>query len=251
MSLRWPVLLGPAGRRCAAWICLAIAGVCGPFVADVGQASQPEPGPVIMEREPVALDRVWPDYPQSGRSLGLRGRVLVHVRVDRTGAVDSAVVGRGFSAEDSMLRAAFDSAAVRAARQWRFQPATAARKPVRTWIAVPFRFEPPGGCRESQHQPFPADDKRPIVDRNPEAVRMVPPEYPTTTGKDRVDGTVLLHALICEHGRVVKAVVVKSEAPILNEAAVTAMLKCIYRPAEKEGRPIATWIDVPFRFTIH
>jgi TonB family protein len=176
--------------------------------------------------------------------------VVVHLRVDRTGAVDSVVVGRGFSEGDSTLRAAFDSAAVLAAWQWRFQPATANGKPVRTWIAVPFRFDPPGSCKETQHQPFPADDKRPIVDRAPEPLRMVPPEYPATTGKDRVDGLVLVHALICEHGGVVKAIVVTSEAPILNEPAATAMLKCTYRPALMKGRPVATWIDVPFRFTL-
>jgi TonB family protein len=170
--------------------------------------------------------------------------------VGRTGTVDSARVGRSFPVGDSLIRAEFDSAAVRAARQWRFEPATAAGKPVRVWTSVYIHFEPPAGCHETRHQPFPSDLDGLPVDQQPEPVQMVPPEYPATTGKDLVVGKVLVHALVCEHGRVVRAVVVKSEAPILNEAVVTAMLQCIYRPARRGGRPVAAWVDVPFRFTL-
>ena len=105
------------------------------------------------------------------------------------------------------------------------------------------------GCQEQTHQAFPEAGSFVAVDELPEAITKVPPEYPAGTHGD-VDGSVLVRALVCEHGRVVKAVVVKSEALLLNESCTEAAKQWTFRPAQRDGRAIATWIDLPFSFKL-
>jgi len=100
------------------------------------------------------------------------------------------------------------------------------------------------GCQEPAHQPFPERGSYVAVDELPEAITKVPPTYP---GTPDVEGTVLIRALVCEHGRVVQAEVVKS-IPMLDEAARDAVMRWTFRPARSGGQPIAVWVDAPVRF---
>jgi TonB family protein len=208
-------------------------------------------GTPLEEPPPRPVTRVAPDYPEDAWNLGIRGGVRVAVLVGPAGTVDSAKVVGTSLIGDSAQWVAFEKAAVRAARRWRFQPATTAGKPVRAWTTLDFDFEPRPGCRMTEHRPFPPADETQSVDRRPEPILLVPPDYPAMTKSVRVEGTVLIRALVCEHGRVVKAIVAKSEAPVLNEGAVRAMVRCTYRPAERHGMPVAAWVDVPFEFKLH
>ena len=60
----------------------------------------------------------------------------------------------------------------------------------------------------------------------------------------------MLRALVCEHGRVVKAYAIDS-IPLLDEAAMVAMGQWSFQPKLLDGQPIAAWTDVPMRFTLH
>jgi len=106
------------------------------------------------------------------------------------------------------------------------------------------------GCRETVHQPFPDDEPGPVLDRAPEALSKVPPSYPQDAREQGVQGLVQLRALVCEHGHVVRTVVVTS-VPLLDESAREAASRWVFRPAERAGQPVAAWVDVPVRFSIH
>jgi TonB family protein len=64
-----------------------------------------------------------------------------------------------------------------------------------------------------------------------------------------VDGVVVLDALICEHGRVVRTVITKS-IPLLDAAAAECIVYWSFKSALSAGRPVATWTEVPIRFTL-
>ena len=86
------------------------------------------------------------------------------------------------------------------------------------------------------------------MDELADPVSKVLPEYPSGLHAG-VEGTVLVRALVCEHGRVVKTEVVQS-IPVLDEAATHAVMQWTFRPARSGGRPVAVWVDTPVRFTI-
>ncbi|HYM81272.1 MAG TPA: energy transducer TonB, partial [Candidatus Limnocylindria bacterium] len=87
------------------------------------------------------------------------------------------------------------------------------------------------------------------VDELPEAVRKVPPNYPQLAREAGVDGTVQVQALIGADGHVKDTRVVKS-IPMLDVAAVAAVMQWTFKPARKDGAPVAVWVAVPVRFSL-
>jgi protein TonB len=84
--------------------------------------------------EAIVITKVKPNYPAAARNLNASGRVEVKVVISETGRVIEAVAISGHTA----LR----SAAVDAARQWVYKPATRDGVPVKTDSIVPFTFSP-------------------------------------------------------------------------------------------------------------
>ena len=107
-----------------------------------------------------------------------------------------------------------------------------------------------GACRESVHASRPAYGVSLSVDRLPEVIQEVAPVYPEIAREAGVDGTVMVAALVCEHGRVVETRVVKS-IPMLDASAVAAVSRWTYRPAIVSGRPVPFWVTEPVKYTLH
>jgi TonB family protein len=56
--------------------------------------------------------------------------------------------------------------------------------------------------------------------------------------------------LVGRNGRVLQAVVdEKKNDPLFNDAALGAARQFVFRPASDNGRTVAVWVTVPFRFT--
>lgn len=89
---------------------------------------------VLLEKPPKAIKQVNPRYPDLARKGGVEGKVLVEVLIDLNGEVESARVIKA-SPENF-----FDEAALEAARQWEFSPATQRDKPVKVLYQIPFNF---------------------------------------------------------------------------------------------------------------
>ena len=83
------------------------------------------------------------------------------------------------------------------------------------------------------------------VEELPEAVQKVRPAYPSEL---RVEGTVLVQALVLEDGSVGDVRVVQS-IPMLDEAAVACVRQWRFKPARTAGHPVAVWVAVPVRFS--
>jgi protein TonB len=79
---------------------------------------------------------VAPDFPESARRKGLTGWVEVVFTVTPKGTVADAEV-RSSSPEE-----VFDDAAVKAVKQWRFEPATKDGQPVATRTMIRLKFDP-------------------------------------------------------------------------------------------------------------
>jgi len=77
----------------------------------------------------------------------------------------------------------------------------------------------------------------------------VPPQYPPEAGRARVEGTVVLMAVIAKDGTV-KDVQVESGLPILAQAAINAVMQWRYRPYLIDGEPVEVDSRITINFTL-
>jgi periplasmic protein TonB len=101
----------------------------------------------------------------------------------------------------------------------------------------------------------PADEELPklgefvYVDELPELVTDAAPQYPELAREGNVEGDVLLRVLVGRNGHVLDVHVEKS-MPMLDEAAVAAARRWVFKPALCNNHPVAVWIARPVRFRL-
>ncbi len=102
----------------------------------------------------------------------------------------------------------------------------------------------------------PSDDDLPkfgeyvYVEELPEAITKVAPQYPDIAREAGVDGSVMVQALVGKDGKVHDVKVVKS-IPMLDQSAVTAVKQWVFKPALSNNKPVAVWVAVPVKFSLH
>ena len=94
----------------------------------------PHRGPGIVEPEP--LERIQPDYPHRAQRRRREARVIVAVYVDERGSVAQAILK--LPGEDGF---GFNEAALEAARQTRFRPATRDGIAGKMWTEISYEFK--------------------------------------------------------------------------------------------------------------
>lgn len=97
--------------------------------------SAPPPKPSVITRA-SPVNQVAPKYPESARPIGATGRVVVRVVVGTDGKVRTASIVKSFG------NPACEAAALAAAQQWEFNPATKDGVPFEQQLAIPFDFKP-------------------------------------------------------------------------------------------------------------
>lgn len=77
------------------------------------------------------------------------------------------------------------------------------------------------------------------------------PPYPEAARRAGLTGVVMLRVSINERGRVSGVSVARSSGhSLLDDRARTAVQRWIFRPARQNGKPVATHVDVPVRFSL-
>lgn len=104
--------------------------VASPLLAACGE-ELPETPPQQQPGSPF-------HYPEDLWDAGVQGQTLLRIFVAAGGTVDSVRVER------TSGYAAFDSSAVRGARDLRFEPARRGTEPIGAWVLLPVQFELPG-----------------------------------------------------------------------------------------------------------
>jgi len=83
----------------------------------------------------------------------------------------------------------------------------------------------------------------------PAKVTDVPPVYPPVAQAARVQGVVILEAVIGPSGRVTDVKVLRS-VPLLDDAAIAAVRQWVYTPTLLNGVPIPVIMTVTVNFTM-
>jgi protein TonB len=88
------------------------------------------------------------------------------------------------------------------------------------------------------------------VEKLPEMVRPVTPEYPEIAKRAGITGKVFVKVLVDKTGKPKKAVIIKTDSELFNQAAIDAAMRSAFTPALQNQHPIAVWIVLPYRFTL-
>jgi protein TonB len=89
---------------------------------------------VRVEKEPILVKRINPQYPEIARALGIEGRVWAKAWIDKEGKIRQVVIIKS----DSEI---FSRAVTEAVQQWIYTPAFMSKGPVAVWVSLPFVFK--------------------------------------------------------------------------------------------------------------
>jgi protein TonB len=182
-------------------------------------------------KPPKLIKSVTPRYPQNALRQGIQGVVIIEATTDLEGRVTSTRVLK------SVPR--LDQAAVKAVKQWVYEPVVINGRPRRIVFTVTVRFSLSYGRTNDA-----LADIQP-----PKLLRRVDPVYPQEAKKAGLEGTVVLGATIDGNGQVTEVKVLES-VPGLDQAAIDALKQWLYAPVWVNNQPVIYTFTVSVRFTL-
>jgi TonB family protein len=218
-------------------------------------------------------------YPVQAEKDQLQGEVVVKLTVTESGDVDNVEV---ISGNPILARAAVD-----AARKWKFKPVIRNGKAVKASTKIPFDFAYPDRVTDIKpKEPSTPDihDQQPVKSNGtntessspdtkpsesgtllstvlPQRVKVVQgvvqgmvvhrvaPVYPPEAKRARIQGTVVLAAIIGKDGKI-KNLNVISGPSMLVDAAVGAVQQWRYRPYVLQGEPVEVDTTITVNFNL-
>ena len=88
-------------------------------------------------------------------------------------------------------------------------------------------------------------------DLAPRAKSAIKPIYPEIAQEAGIEGVVVVQAFIDERGKVKETLILKGVPNTgLDEAAMEAIRRTKFHPAEQRERPVAVWISIPVNFRL-
>ncbi|MBE0540602.1 MAG: energy transducer TonB [Verrucomicrobia bacterium] len=89
------------------------------------------------------------------------------------------------------------------------------------------------------------------LEKAPEVVSSVPPQYPAELRKAKVTGAVTLVFVLDETGRVDDLRVENSSRPEFEKPALDAVRRWKFKPGIKDGEAVRTYMRLPIRFRVN
>jgi TonB family protein len=96
----------------------------------------------------------------------------------------------------------------------------------------------------------PRDNVARSVDTKPVLLSRIRPQYTDAARENKVSGVVVVRVLVDETGEVKRVNVVRSLPDGLTETAVEAARKSKFRPAMKDGKPVAYYVLLNIEFNL-
>ncbi len=84
----------------------------------------------------------------------------------------------------------------------------------------------------------------------PVIIKKVEPSYPDIARRARIEGKVILQAVIDKEGNVNEVTVLSSSNPMFNDSAIDAVKQRKYKPALQNGRPVAIYFTIRVDFRL-
>lgn len=199
---------------------------------------------------PRLIKRVPPAYPVGMRESGLRAEVTLEFVVDIEGRPRHVVAVKS-------LNPAFDQIMIDMVRQWRYEPARVAGRPVSKRMQLTFGMglhgEPEGGrgpldVRQRANMEALPPELR--YETEPKLVTMERPKYPHALLQAGAQGSAEVALVIDARGKVAASKVTEATHPEFGLALQAAVARFEYEPALKDGRPSQAVIRFTQKFDL-
>jgi protein TonB len=86
--------------------------------------------------------------------------------------------------------------------------------------------------------------------KQPELIKKIEPPYPEVARRTKLEGVVVLEAVITKTGSVEEVKVLRALNPTLDQAALNAVKQWKYKPATLNGRPVKVYFTVTVTFRL-
>ena len=191
-------------------------------------------------KEPTKIKHVAPIYPQLAVNAKIEGSVILELLIDKTGAVAGVKVLRTIPL--------LEQVAVDAVRQWKYEPTKLNDEPVEILliVSVVFRVADQALVRVADAEPVRVGGD--IIE--PQKIKHVAPTYPQDAMQDKVQGAVILEALITRTGTVKSLKILREVDSRLAKAAIAAVEQWEYTPTTLSGVPVEVLLIVNVRFQL-
>jgi TonB family protein len=90
----------------------------------------------LVDTQPVLIKKIPAVYPAYARSIGIEGTVIINALISEKGDVIETEIIQGIK-----NAVGFDQSALKAVRQWKFEPASVKGIKVKVWIQVAVEFK--------------------------------------------------------------------------------------------------------------
>jgi protein TonB len=107
-----------------------------------------------------------------------------------------------------------------------------------------------GGDIIIEEEVMPSPDDFVFVEEQPVLVESQTPDYPALARQAGIEGTVIVRALVGKDGRVHDTIIGSGVSQILDEAAMNAARRFVFKPAIQNRNPVAVWVAIPFKFSL-
>ena len=91
---------------------------------------------------------------------------------------------------------------------------------------------------------LPADQ----VDSPPTVSEQTPPEFPSVMAKARIDGKAIIALIVTATGKPEQVQVEQATHPLFAASALAAVKRWRFKPAMKDGHPVASTLSLPLEF---
>jgi TonB family protein len=233
--LEKPIPLGALGNVPQPRDLLGVLSANPPPLPRLAPPSQRLRASEVIEGQAISLP--LPLYPEEARRRGVQGSVFVRNVIDINGRIKHVAVLEG---DPVLVQPAID-----AVKQWRYAPTYLNRIPVETESIDELKFAVTDKAPEvSAPLHLPKDLKRGRL------ISQSMPVYPEAARRLRLDGTVVVQAIVGADGTIRQLRQV-SGSHVLGQAALQALKKWRYEPSYMDGKPIEVNTTIVVNFKDH
>jgi TonB family protein len=219
---------------------------------------------IVAAPRPISV--VPPTYPKEARKNEIEGQVVLHAVVTLDGTLQDITIVSG--------NPVLADAALEAVRQWRYQPSKINGEPVEAQHEIVITFkkdkDKDGGAvylgADDLSPDVPLEPPPDIAERlaageffsgggrdvtHPQLTYNLDPEYSETARRAKYQCTNVLSLIVGAEGLPLSIWVVKPCGEGLDEKSIAAIQRWTFRPATKDGEPVAVFINVETSFHLY
>ena len=213
---------------------LALVGVTASLDAQYVRIGNPGATPRAGMNPPTILRSTAALYTDDARVRGIEGTVTIEAVMSEDGRIKSMRVLRG-------LGFGLDEVALASVQEWEFSPATQNGLPISVVAQIDVQFN----LRSANAVRMGAGITPPTVRSR------VEPQYTEEARAARLQGTVVLQAVIKTDGTADIIRVVRGLPNGLTDSAITAINQWKFRPANKGGQDVDVALNIEINFNLH